>query len=494
MPRLYEGEHAYILQNADNRIVFVIPYEGRFSLIGTTDIPFEGDPAAVAITPEETAYLLRGGEPLPRASRSRRRTSSGPIPACARSTTTASGNPSAVTRDYVFDVEARARRGRRCCRCSAARSRPTAGSPSTRWRSSAASSRPPRPWTAGAPLPGGDMPGADFDRFLADFRRERPWLPPELARRLARAYGTRVARLLGAAGAMADLGEDLGAGLTEREVAYLVEAGVGPQRRRHPVAALEARPAWRRGAESPPRGMARGRRRGPRRDAGGGRRVRLKAILFDLDGTLVDSAGDLRDALNALLAEEGLAPLDLQAVKGMVGDGVAKLVERGLTARGAGLDRLPARVARFMELYEPNAARLTRPYPLVAETLESLRQRGLRLAVVTNKPHAATMRILEALDLARFFDAVVGGDTLSRRKPDPAPLLHAMRALDAAPAETLMVGDNHHDVAAARAAGVPVAVVAYGYGGRPAAELGADRVLDSFAALRRLVDGPQVPR
>ena len=102
------------------------------------------------------------------------------------------------------------------------------------------------------------------------------------------------------------------------------------------------------------------------------------------------------------------------------------------------------------------------------------------------------MRILEVLDLARFFDAVVGGDTLSRRKPDPAPLLHAMRALDAAPAETLMVGDNHHDVAAARAAGVPVAVVAYGYGGRPAAELGADRVLDSFAALRWLVDGPQV--
>jgi phosphoglycolate phosphatase len=219
--------------------------------------------------------------------------------------------------------------------------------------------------------------------------------------------------------------------------------------------------------------------------------VRLKAILFDLDGTLVDSAGDLRDALNALLAEEGLAPLDLEAVKGMIGDGVARLVERGLAARGAGLDRLPARVARFMELYEANAARLTRPYPQLAETLESLRKRGLRLAVVTNKPHAATMRILEALDLARFFDAVVGGDTLSRRKPDPAPLLHAMRALDAAPAETLMVGDNHHDVAAARAAGVPVAVVAYGYGRRPAAELGADRVLDSFAALRRLVDGPE---
>ena len=99
--------------------------------------------------------------------------------------------------------------------------------------------------------------------------------------------------------------------------------------------------------------------------------------------------------------------------------------------------------------------------------------------------------------VVQFFDVRVmsvgiGGDTLGRRKPDPAPLLHAMRALDAAPAETVMVGDNHHDVAAARAAGVPVAVVAYGYGGRPAAELGADRVLDSFAALRWLVDAPHV--
>jgi phosphoglycolate phosphatase len=216
----------------------------------------------------------------------------------------------------------------------------------------------------------------------------------------------------------------------------------------------------------------------------------IKAILFDLDGTLVDSAGDLRDALNALLAEEGLAPLDLEAVKDMVGDGVAKLVERGLAARGAGLDGVPVRVARFMELYEPNAARLTRPYPQVAETLEALRERGLRLAVVTNKPHAATVRILDTLDLARFFDAVVGGDTFDRRKPDSAPLLHAMQALDATPTEALMVGDNHHDVAAAHAAGMPVAVVAYGYGRRPA-ELGADRVLDSFAALCGLVDGPE---
>ena len=217
--------------------------------------------------------------------------------------------------------------------------------------------------------------------------------------------------------------------------------------------------------------------------------MRFKAILFDLDGTLVDSAEDLRDALNALLLEQGLAPLDLAAVKGMVGDGVGKLVERGLAARGGDCERLAAHIARFMALYAPNAARRTRPYPGVHEVLAVLQARGLHLAVVTNKPRAVTMAILEALGLTPFFDAVVGGDTVGQRKPDPAPLLHAMQALGAAPAETLMVGDNAHDVAGARAAGVAVAVAAHGYSAVPATELGADRVLDGFAGLPALVSG-----
>jgi phosphoglycolate phosphatase len=215
--------------------------------------------------------------------------------------------------------------------------------------------------------------------------------------------------------------------------------------------------------------------------------VLCKAILFDLDGTLVDSAADLREALNALLAEEELPPLSTDAVKGIIGDGVAKLVERALAVRGRELDRLDERVARFMELYEPNAARLTRPYPGVPETLAALRSAGMRLAVVTNKPQAATLRILEALGVGGFFQAVVGGDTLTKRKPDPAPLLHAIATLGARPGETVMVGDNHHDVAAAHAAGLPAVIVTYGYSHKPHRELGADRLIGCFEGLLALL-------
>ncbi|HEX8665727.1 MAG TPA: glycerol-3-phosphate dehydrogenase [Beijerinckiaceae bacterium] len=222
VPRLYEGEHAYILQNPDRRIVFVIPYEGRFSLIGTTDLFYEGDPADVAITPQETAYLCEA------ASRFLAKavtpadvvwSYSGVRPLYDD----ASGNPSAMTRDYVFDVEG-------------GDGRPPVlsvfGGKITTYRRLAehameklASFLPGlKPaWTAGAPLPGGDFPGADFDAYLAELRRARPWLPPDLARRLGRAYGTRAERVLGGAASLADLGEDLGAGLTEREASYLVE-------------------------------------------------------------------------------------------------------------------------------------------------------------------------------------------------------------------------------------------------------------------------------
>jgi phosphoglycolate phosphatase len=206
----------------------------------------------------------------------------------------------------------------------------------------------------------------------------------------------------------------------------------------------------------------------------------IRAVLLDLDGTLVDSAEDLRDALNRLLAEEGLRPVDLAEIKGMIGDGGPKLVERALAATGGDPDRAATLLPRFLGLYEGNAARRTRPYPGVVETLARLEAAGLRLGCVTNKPSAATREILAALGLARFFGAVVGGDTLARRKPHPDPLLHAAEALGVAPSETAMVGDNYHDVAAARAAGMAALAVTYGYSHVPHAELGADRLLDRF--------------
>lgn len=214
----------------------------------------------------------------------------------------------------------------------------------------------------------------------------------------------------------------------------------------------------------------------------------LKAIIFDLDGTLVDSARDLQDATNILLAEEGLQPISLDEVKSMIGDGVAKLVERAIAATGGDLARLPALVGRFLKIYEANASRYTEAYPGVPDTLEGLKRLGLPLAVVTNKPYAATIDILEVLGLRAFFGAVVGGDTLPERKPHPAPILMALDRLGVSPEEALMVGDNYHDVQAAHAAGVRAFAVTYGYSHGPHAELGAERLIDAMPELLPIVE------
>ena len=213
----------------------------------------------------------------------------------------------------------------------------------------------------------------------------------------------------------------------------------------------------------------------------------VRAVLFDLDGTLVDSAEDLRHALNIILAERGLRTLDLPEVKSMIGDGAAKLVERGLAATGGDLAGHADALRDFLAIYEANAADATRPYPGTIETLEALRANRLPLAVVTNKPEAATALVLEALGLASFFDVVVGGDTLPQRKPHPAPILHALAALGMTPGAAVMIGDNHHDVKAAKAAGTGAIAVTYGYSHLPHAELGADRLIDNLKELLPLL-------
>ncbi len=215
----------------------------------------------------------------------------------------------------------------------------------------------------------------------------------------------------------------------------------------------------------------------------------LKAILFDLDGTLVDSVRDLRDAVNVLLVEEGLRQIDLDETKSMIGDGAAKLVERAVSATGGDLSRLPALVARFLQIYEANASHHTESYPGVVETLSGLRDLGLQLAVVTNKPYAATIDILQALDLKAYFHTIIGGDTLPERKPHPGPILAALKQLGLTPKDALMVGDNYHDVQAAQAAGVRAFAVTYGYSHKPHAELGADRLIDAMPELLPIVAG-----
>lgn len=212
----------------------------------------------------------------------------------------------------------------------------------------------------------------------------------------------------------------------------------------------------------------------------------IKAVVFDLDGTLIDSAEDLCIGLNRLLAEEGLRPLALSEVVPMIGDGAARLVERGIVAAGGhvGKDALPVLTRRFLAFYEPHAAERTRPVPGAAAMLAELTAKGLSLAICTNKPEKATRAILAALDLERHFAAVIGGDSVpGRPKPDPAMVLAAIGRLGAAPHEAVMVGDARNDVLAARAAGLPVLLRRGGYTSVPAEDLGADGVFADFADL-----------
>ena len=195
---------------------------------------------------------------------------------------------------------------------------------------------------------------------------------------------------------------------------------------------------------------------------------------------------DLAAALNRTLAEAGLRPHAAEAVARMVGHGVERLVERGFAAAGAPLDMatLPRRVERFLRFYADGLSTLTRPYPDVPETLGALAAAGWRLGVCTNKPTALAARLLDDLGLGpRFGGAVVGGDATPERKPHPAPLLMALDRLGVPAASAAFVGDSGTDALTARAAGVPIVLVRGGYTTVPVEELGADAVVDGFAAL-----------
>ncbi|MBY6265979.1 phosphoglycolate phosphatase [Azospirillum sp. 412522] len=215
-------------------------------------------------------------------------------------------------------------------------------------------------------------------------------------------------------------------------------------------------------------------------------RLPVRAVAFDLDGTLVDSVADLMHASNALLAELGRSPVDLPAVRSFVGDGAPKLVERVLAATGGvpDVDEAARCLERFLTIYEADPSAHSKLYPAVAETLGKLAEAGLRLGVCTNKPMGATLRLLDDLGIANRFAAVVGGDSYPTRKPSPEPVLGLLERLGVAPSETVFVGDNEHDVAAARAAGVArVLLVPYGYARVPLDGLPHDGILDGFADL-----------
>ena len=193
-----------------------------------------------------------------------------------------------------------------------------------------------------------------------------------------------------------------------------------------------------------------------------------RTVIFDLDGTLLDSAPDIHAALNRVLAARGIAPYDLPAVKAMIGDGVRALIQRALAGRGLSFDE--AVLAVFVADDAISHARLTAPFPGIAEALDRLEAEGWRLAVCTNKPEAAARALLASLGLAGRFAAIGGGDTFPVRKPDPGHLRATLAAAGGNPARAVMIGDHRNDVLAAAGAGLPCIFAGWGYGPRAMAE------------------------
>lgn len=207
-----------------------------------------------------------------------------------------------------------------------------------------------------------------------------------------------------------------------------------------------------------------------------------RAVVFDLDGTLIDSAGDIADVLNDCLAEDSIAAFDEPAVVTMIGGGAKMLVERALVRVGRGddtalLDRL---FDKFAARYEALGAGRSTAYPGAVEVLARLRDDGVGLAICTNKPEDITRRVLEQLDLARWFGAVIGESPRLPRKPAPDMLLAALSGLGATPREAVMIGDSAADIGTAKAAGVKSIAVSFGYTTIPPRDLGADAVIDHF--------------
>ena len=225
----------------------------------------------------------------------------------------------------------------------------------------------------------------------------------------------------------------------------------------------------------------------------------VEAVLFDLDGTLLDTAEDIASALNRAFLDHGWEPLAPSEVRRMIGRGAPMLIERAAAAQGRTLDEasrsalLEGFFAHYCWLQERNEFE-ARPYPGVSESLERLHGAGLSIAVVTNKQERFARGLLERLGLSGWVDCVVGGDSCERRKPDPEPLLVACRRMSVAASLALMVGDSINDVLAARGASIPILCVPYGYNeGRDPRELPCDQMIESLAELPDLLLAAKAP-
>ena len=211
----------------------------------------------------------------------------------------------------------------------------------------------------------------------------------------------------------------------------------------------------------------------------------MRTIAFDLDGTLVDTAPDLISTLNLVLAGEGLPPVAYDDARRMIGGGARRMIERALTAgdRSVAKAKLDRMFAIFIDHYRAHIADRSRPFPHVEGVLQRLAGEGFRLAVCTNKLEQLSVRLLDALNLSRYFAAICGPDTFGIQKPDPQMLRLTIRRAGGDVQRAIMIGDSITDVRTARAANVPVIAVDFGYSEVAPAALDADRLINSFAEL-----------
>jgi phosphoglycolate phosphatase len=208
-------------------------------------------------------------------------------------------------------------------------------------------------------------------------------------------------------------------------------------------------------------------------------------VVFDLDGTLIDTAPDLIDTLNVILARHDVARVAFDEARTMIGAGVKPLLQRALASKGlqfppVEIDRL---FGEYLEIYAEHIADRSRPFAGLEQALDALAAQGCRLAVCTNKLEWLSVRLLDALKLAPRFAAICGQDTFTMRKPDPDMLRLTIVRAGGDTGHAVMVGDSMTDVATARAASIPVIAVDFGYTETPPAELGADRLISHFDAL-----------
>lgn len=208
-----------------------------------------------------------------------------------------------------------------------------------------------------------------------------------------------------------------------------------------------------------------------------------KAVIFDLDGTLVDTAPDLWRATNHVLTSSGRNPVTLDQVRAFVGYGARRLIARGFAATGTslGTQDIEPLYDKFVTYYGANIAGASQPFPGCVDLLDRLKGDGVRIGICTNKLEGLSVRLIESLGLTAYFDTIVGPDTIGIAKPDPAPYREALRRMGAETARSLLVGDSETDVLTARAAGVPIIGVTFGYTAEPIESFKPDALVSDFS-------------